>query len=134
MQVPFRAVKGELMPNRPSKEQLTIRVPQDLRQALEQRADQDGKKLTAVVLSAIRAYLGIVDDGTGKSPVSLADAARVEELALAISDLQLKVKEHEERLASLDANLGDGKPLKKSEPPKVAPNKKVRVGAEPTRR
>lgn len=49
-------------PNQPKTPGHTIRIPDEIWEALRVRADERGETMTAVVLRAIRLYLGQYDD------------------------------------------------------------------------
>jgi hypothetical protein len=52
---------GVVPPNQPKTPVRTVRVPDDIWQALRARADERGETVTDVVLRALRRYLGEYD-------------------------------------------------------------------------
>lgn len=50
-------------PNQPRTPGHTIRIPDEIWNALRERADERGETMTAVVLRALRLYLRQYDDG-----------------------------------------------------------------------
>lgn len=50
-------------PNQPATPGRSIRIPDDLWEALRARADERGETVTAVVLRALRLYVRTYDDG-----------------------------------------------------------------------
>lgn len=101
--------------NKRSDTQLTVRLTADLKAALREQADREGKTVTDLAVSAIHAYLGLTEPDSGALAARFADAARVEELAEALTALQATIEAQGKQLSALATGKGELQPGKKSE-------------------